>query len=102
MCIYRGEATSYIVAATPETASEQENDLFERSASTLQYCWTRLYFKIIAERTSARQCVCGLGVCELLSVCRKAGRRDSTEYYLCVGTHTCVQALSGQIRVGHT
>ena len=55
MCIYRGEATSYIVATTPETASEQENDLFERSASTLQYCWTRLYFKIIAERISARQ-----------------------------------------------
>ena len=47
MCIYRGEPTSYTVAATQETASKQENDLFERSASTLQYCGTRLYSKIV-------------------------------------------------------
>ena len=26
-------------------------------------------------------------MCELLSACRKAGYRDSAEYFLCVGTH---------------
>ena len=49
---------------------------------------SRLEKAVLALEINTVYCVCGLGVCELLSTCRKAGCRDFTDItYVLVPTH---------------